>query len=614
MDGLIGLLHLSQVVVGIGLVIFVHELGHYLAARICRVRVVTFSLGFGPRLLGWRRGQTLYQIAAIPLGGFCRMAGEEPRPDGAPPEPDELAAKTVGQRFFIYSGGVLMNVAFALAVFPILFRIGVPFDRPRIGETIPGSPAWHAGIEPETDVLAVNGKGVLDFSHVQIEIALGDPDETVLLVRPPSADEPSEIRLRPERQEALGVNVIGIVPAVERDEDGHVILLVAEGSAAWDAGLRTGDRLLGVPGGVPGRDPLEELAYLENDRAPIRIEAATAQGDRSFEIEPRPGPDDPPRVGIIPPANRVRDVRDSPLVRRLGIRADDRLLRVAGRSVLHPGDFERALTSAPDGADLAIAVRRGSEELELRAGPTTLAERMALADDVAVALDDQTTRVLVQPGEPAALAGMRDLDRILKIDGSPVREWQDVPSLVAQGARAVRPVVFHVERHEGEDFVYLDIAAQPKAMPSVDYGLSFKTAEYVYHTHSLPEAVSIGAVCSWRFLEDSWLTLKRMVLGQVATQNLSGIISISRHSFTLAEQGWVKLFFFLCLLSINLAFINVLPIPVLDGGHLFFLVIEKLKGSPVSMRVLGYSQIVGVVVIISLMIYVTYNDLVRWLG
>ena len=76
--------------------------------------------------------------------------------------------------------------------------------------------------------------------------------------------------------------------------------------------------------------------------------------------------------------------------------------------------------------------------------------------------------------------------------------------------------------------------------------------------------------------------------------------------------SWSKFFFFLCLVSINLAFINVLPFPVLDGGHLFFLIIEKLKGSPVSNRVLGTSQAIGVVLLISLMVYVTYNDLVRW--
>ena len=130
-----------QVVLGIGLVIFVHEAGHFVAARLCRVRVDVFSLGFGPRLLGWRRGPTLYQVAAVPLGGFVKMAGDDPYADEASPEPGSLHSKSVGQRFFIYSGGVLANVLFGLVVFPILFSIGIQFVVPVIGPAVPGGAA-----------------------------------------------------------------------------------------------------------------------------------------------------------------------------------------------------------------------------------------------------------------------------------------------------------------------------------------------------------------------------------------------------------------------------------------------------------------------------------------
>ena len=104
------------------------------------------------------------------------------------------------------------------------------------------------------------------------------------------------------------------------------------------------------------------------------------------------------------------------------------------------------------------------------------------------------------------------------------------------------------------------------------------------------EALRADVLCSWRFVQDSWLTAKRMLLGQVSSKNLGGIITIGRASYSWAEAGLAKLFFFLCILSINLAFLNVLPIPVLDGGHLLFLLIEKIKGSPVSERVYGFSQ------------------------
>ena len=112
-------------------------------------------------------------------------------------------------------------------------------------------------------------------------------------------------------------------------------------------------------------------------------------------------------------------------------------------------------------------------------------------------------------------------------------------------------------------------------------------------------------------MTDAWLTLKKMLTAEVSTENLGGIITISSVSYSFAADGWAKLFFFLCMLSINLAFINVLPIPVLDGGHLFFCLVEAIKGSPVSERTLGYSQVVGLVLILTLMVYVTYQDVMR---
>jgi regulator of sigma E protease len=135
----------------------------------------------------------------------------------------------------------------------------------------------------------------------------------------------------------------------------------------------------------------------------------------------------------------------------------------------------------------------------------------------------------------------------------------------------------------------------------------------VLKADGLPAALSAGFGATQRFLVDVWLQLKKMLFSdEISTRNLGGIISISVISFDTASQGLPKLFFFLAILSINLAILNLLPIPILDGGHLLFLLIEGIKGSPVSERTFGYSQVVGMVMIMSLMVYVTYQDIVRW--
>ena len=110
-----------------------------------------------------------------------------------------------------------------------------------------------------------------------------------------------------------------------------------------------------------------------------------------------------------------------------------------------------------------------------------------------------------------------------------------------------------------------------------------------------------------------YVTLKRLVTGDVSARNLGGIVTISRVSYRAVQNGLSFFLYFLALLSINLAFVNVLPIPVLDGGHLLFLLIERIKGSPVSARVLNYSQILGLVFVLALMVFVTYNDILRLL-
>jgi regulator of sigma E protease len=586
----------------------VHELGHYLAARWCGVRVETFSLGFGPRLLGFRRGDTDYQLALVPLGGFCRMAGEERRLEGLPPAPDELPAKSVGARFFIYSGGVLMNMLFGLVVFPVLFRVGVPFTRPIVGETVPGGVAWHARVPEGREILAVNDTQIFEFEHLFTEIALGDPQHATLRVR--AADGGEELyELAPTADEREGFRTIGVLPDFERDEHGHPLLDVASGSAATRAGLAGGEALVAVVGGVPGLSPLDQIALAIRADAPLELAVLRDGQERRVRIEPEiTAKKNPPRVGIAAQQNRVKALRSSPTLEALGLAVGDVLLDVNGREILGLGDLQLALVD--DLSAVRMRVKRAGSTHLLTAGAHTHEQALALAEDIALGIEESSTRIVVQPGDPAERAGLRTHDEVIQIDGTDTTSWADVQARVRRAGEERRAAAFVVRREGALDLLRLEVV--PEERPVADYGLALRQAEYIYRSETLGAALVFGARYSWRFLEDSWLTLKRMLTRDVSPKNVGGIITISTISYSLTESGWPKFFFFLCLVSINLAFLNVLPIPVLDGGHLFFLVIEKLKGSPVSNRVLGTSQAVGVVLILSLMVYVTYNDLVRW--
>jgi len=593
----------ALVAFGIGLVIFVHELGHFLAARWCKVRVETFSLGFGPRILFWKRGPTTYQIAAVPLGGYVKMAGEEGAADGRAPGPDELPGKSVGQRFLIYSGGVLMNVAFALVVFPIILSVGVPFSEPVIGSTTPGSPAWHAGLQPATHVESVNGNAVYSFMNIPNEVALGSPEETVLVVRDPGATAARTVRLVPHWNEAMGAYSIGVNPAA----DTRGAIAVLKDSPAAKAGLQDGDRLIEVEGTSAALTLDERLSKAARHGGPVR--ATFEREGRSFTAEITPATESKAEtrlLGVGPLVRRVVAVRDTPLAQRSGLAKDDRILEVDGVLLTRPYDFLDRLEAAA--GPLKLRVERGGSALALEIPALAPGEAIQLAQDVALGQDAESGLVAITPGSAAADAGLRDGDRIVRIDGRDITTFTDVQT-AAKEAGEDRELALEIER--GTEAIAVRVA--PRAWSPPSYGFGIRDAQYVFRTDGPVDAVRAGFGLSWKFLQESWLTLKRILFRQVSGQNIGGIITIGVVSHSFVSDGIAKLFYFLCMLSMNLAFLNVLPIPVLDGGHLMFLLIEKLKGSPVSERIHGYSQLVGVVLIVSLMVYVTFNDVVRWI-
>jgi len=620
-----------QVVLGIGLVIFVHEAGHFFAARLCKVRVEVFSLGFGPRLFGWRRGDTLYQVAAVPVGGYVKMAGEMPDGSGRKPDPGDLHAKNVWQRFFIYSGGVIMNVVFALVVFPMVLAAGVPVLEPVIGPPAPGTPAWHARLEAGTLIMAVDGDEVWDFIHIPGEVALANDGPVTFRILPPGATEPVSIDITPVYNPAGGFRQIGVRPGLDRDLN----LVVAEDGPAAAAGVRSGDQLLGVVGRPSAETPVEQYVRALRAGEAIQVRVQRAGEELQFAVSPVPytgDNSDRKLLGISMLANLVKDVRPNTWIERLGLGVGERIQSVDGRPVEDSASLLQGLLLGAKGSG-GQDPSSGGLDLELAsydpdapdAAPRTRMvhsdsrptadESVALVSDLYLGYDADATVVRVEPAAAAATAGLRNGDRLLTVGGELVADWNSVLEEAKRSVARDGEVLVTYERFDVAAGVWQpgEAAVSPSVIEVPDFGMGLATARGIYRTSSVGQAISEGVTASWRFLTDTWLTLKKMVTGEVSTENMGGIITISAVSYDQAGQGWAKLFFFLCMLSINLAFLNVLPIPVLDGGHLFFCLVEAVKGSPVSERTLGYSQVVGLVLILTLMVYVTYQDVMRFI-
>src|SRR5213083_2289709 len=158
----------------LGIIIVLHELGHFLAAKFFKIRVDTFSIGFGPRLVGFRRGETDYRISAFPLGGYVKMAGETPS-DTITGEAYEFMSKPKWQRFLVAVAGPVMNVILAVGLIAGLYVYGTDVPEFLIGQAVigvvePGSPANNVGIKPGDEIVSFDGKERPDWQDVQDRI------------------------------------------------------------------------------------------------------------------------------------------------------------------------------------------------------------------------------------------------------------------------------------------------------------------------------------------------------------------------------------------------------------------------------------------------------------
>ncbi|GDY01859.1 hypothetical protein LBMAG49_11880 [Planctomycetota bacterium] len=594
---------------GIGLLIFVHELGHFLAARWIGVRVEVFSLGFGPRLLGFRYGGTDYRISAIPLGGYVAVAGQDPLDDRYSPD-QSLHEKSPGGRMLFFAGGVIMNLLFALIAFPIAFHWGVAFPSPEIGRVEFGSGAWEAGLQRGDQVLAVNGKQTYSFENVVVEIALGGNTTVPLLVK--SGDTERLVDVRPQFRLVEGLFMIGVEAA---DEDHAPELAVRGRGNAERAGLKNRDILLAIDGlPTTGKDRLDAYARLSlQPPKAVVVQVRRGTEQLEFTIEPETLAETAtPRIGVQPFHRLVAGIRPSlAAIADLGIEHGDAILAIDGQAFRGP-DLSVIATRS---GDLEVVVRRNGEVRSLR---TKISDQDRLALQSHIALTEDPDRLALQPMPDSAvgLAGMQPGDRLLAIDGQPVADWTELRALVRK--RSQQSMVLLFERQPdiwGQPLQQVSFVVKPLIRAEHDYGfipqLLHKRA--VVQAKDAFDAVRLGCVCSLDLVKQLYITLKRLLTGDVAAKNLGGIIQISRVTYRHAQDGWTRFLYFLALLSINLAFVNILPIPMLDGGHMLFVLIERIKGSPVSIQVLNYSQIIGLVLVLALVVFVTYNDILRLL-
>ncbi|HEX9701157.1 MAG TPA: RIP metalloprotease RseP [Acidobacteriota bacterium] len=234
----------------LGVMIFVHELGHFATAKFFGIRVDVFALGFGPRLFGFRRGDTDYRVCALPLGGYVKMKGENPDEELSGDD-DEFLTRPKWQRFFVLINGPLMNVALSFVLLAVVYARGVEAETWRtdpvtIGWVKAGSPAAQTELAPGDRVLAVDGEPIQSWQEFELRVLISGGQPIDITVANDSGQR--VITATPERQPPSDQGYLGVVPPFE-----PVIGFVLPDSPAMEAGLQPNDRFLEVEG-IPIRD------------------------------------------------------------------------------------------------------------------------------------------------------------------------------------------------------------------------------------------------------------------------------------------------------------------------------------------------------------------------
>ena len=275
----------------LGVLVFIHELGHFLLARWNGVRVLTFSLGFGPKLLKVQRGDTEYCISAIPLGGYVKMAGENPE-DPQTGADDEFLAKSKWQRFQILIAGPVMNILLAVVLLAAVLMRGADvlayLDQPAVvGAVQPGSPAEKAGIQPGDTITKFGTADVRTWEHLDMAVAARPERDIEVIVQRAGREE--RLNIRPDLTELstrngarFEVGTIGVLPDVN-----PIVASLAAGKPAEQAGLKVDDVILSIDGErmVFASQIAQTISKKPGDQ-PIEIRVRRGGAEQTFSVMP----------------------------------------------------------------------------------------------------------------------------------------------------------------------------------------------------------------------------------------------------------------------------------------------------------------------------------------
>jgi regulator of sigma E protease len=656
-----------QVAGGLGFVIFVHELGHFLVAKACGVKCEKFFLGFdvgGLKLASFKWGETEYGIGALPLGGYVKMLGQDDNPAAAaaeaqraraagpghpltagdlPPEPTagphpawdprSYPAQSVPKRMAIISAGVIMNVIFAVLMASLAYGLGVREMTCTISGVRTGGAAWRAGLKTGDEIVKIGDRENPIFNDLRHGVTVANVTKGIeFTVRRPADGSSRTVLLKPDTD--LGAPTIGVTSPISLTLPGDFRkgLPGAAGRAA--PALQPGDTVRTIDGlaVTTYAELLAELSRKPSATLRLGIDRRAKGAANAERVEIALPPQRRRVTGITIGPARVTAIQEGSPAVAAGIEPGDTIIAVAGRPAGDPLSLEDrlaalvgkqvTLTLSRDGKpdrEVAITPREVTWRDDETSGPGC---RVAVSSlGVALAVADRVTDVAA--GSPAAKAGLAAGERLTRAnlllpdesadgEGVPISaqdpNWPAVAAALQQLPAGTK-LELEVATAGGTTRTLELEPAEADDLFVVDRGLVFDPVYEKVQARSVGEAFGRGLRKAGEDLSLVYSFLGKLWSNAISPRLLGGPIEIAKQAGKSAEEGFGRLLLFLTMLSANLAVVNFLPIPVLDGGHMVFLLYELVRGKPPSENVVGILSYLGLALILTLMMFVFGLDL-----
>jgi len=539
------------------LLVFVHELGHFLMAKWMGIKVEKFSIGMGPSVLKFQKGETEYRLGILPLGGYVKMAGDDPSKEytGEEKRRGFLTQKPPAKLLVVF-GGPVFNLLLPIFIFGFMMAIGIPSIAPTVGTVVSGMPAEKFGLLSGDRVISYNGTKVTKWTELEKAIQT-------------SPNQPMKLEIERVNPKTLSTEIIvkNVTPEL------------GDGKSKFGEDIKIGKLGISPEFVVP-------TVFFEDSESILA------------------------KAGFKP-MDRIRSLNGAPMI------SYEEFARVI--DVLAPGKVIAEVERDKKPLQISFEIPQSSRKNE------SVSKRIGMESALLVVGS-------AEENNPASRAGIQSGDRLISIGGKNLKRWEDVSTIIRPSEGKPLEVVWSragkvLKATMTPEKTTLNDPIMGKDNPNVREAafrigvspLATMEVEHTFEQSWSPLAwLKRGLTQTWDMTSMTMEAMGKLVTGQLSLKLLGSpimIYKVAGNSYRIAgggQFGWISFFSTLALLSISLGIINLFPIPVLDGGHATFFLIEWIRGRPLSLRVMEIAMQVGLFLIVSLFALVIYNDFYRY--